>query len=173
MWNDSFGPARQHGSNLHCSRHWFLEPMSRTMKMRTMLMFGFRLSLKPFFLSLGPCSGPQSCTSFNAWFLRHGRGGPHTILDSFLWRLGGMDFWVFLSCPGLFFVERFEVHPMFRLQRPRTRSHHRNVQRTTSTTSGKQCTAWHISIHCLQRPGERYGVRMTPGFCGRIRAPKG
>ena len=27
----------------------------------------------------------------------------------------------------LFFVERFEVHPMFRLQRPWTRSHHRNV----------------------------------------------
>ena len=25
MWNDSFGPARQHGSHLHCSRHWFLE----------------------------------------------------------------------------------------------------------------------------------------------------
>ena len=75
MWNDSFGPARQHGSHLHCSRHWFLEPMSRTMKMRTMLMFGFRLSLKRSFRSLGPWSGSLSPTSINVSATSTPQGG--------------------------------------------------------------------------------------------------
>ena len=157
IWNDSFGPARTDVEK---------------METRTKLMFGFRLSLKPFFLSLGPCSGPQSCTSFNAWTTSRQSRTPQNI--GFVSIAAGWDgFWVFLSCPSFFrgaFWSSSDVSftkTMNSLPSPEC------SLRTTSTASSKLRTAWHISIHCLQRPGERYGVRIRRVFFAESAPPKG